>query len=236
MIDGVLIIDDNEEMIDTLKSFLEIYGLPSYKVFVSLDPMDGLEIFRQQKDIISLVICDYYMPKSNGAELCEIIKKNKPSISVILHTGDHNIRLENLNFIDYVLHKPYDYDAIKEVIDASEAKEQEATKIEQEGPPEFDFKRCEKRYLEGKFQVGVVRIDKSSSLIHGVILNQSKSGCRLAINTTSKLKPTEQVEFMQGSFDLESMQYRMEKAIRAEVVWINIVNIDVCAVGLKYLE
>ena len=93
MINNVLIVDDDEAIVDMVKDFLNLYGVRNDQIFTTSDPIEGLEIFRLRKDTISMLIIDYYMPKSNGDELCEILKKNQPDLCVILQTGDTNIQL-----------------------------------------------------------------------------------------------------------------------------------------------
>jgi DNA-binding response OmpR family regulator len=60
---GVLLIDDDEDIRDTIKSLLELRG---YRVLTATDGADGLECMR--RDPPSLVILDLMMPGMNGEE------------------------------------------------------------------------------------------------------------------------------------------------------------------------
>lgn len=109
MRDKILIIDDDREIVDLLHSYLTLYGIPNQNILKAYDPVIGLNTFNENQHSIISVICDYYMPKASGAELCEIIKKNQPSTFLIIQSGDKEIKQENLNYVDAVIHKPFPY-------------------------------------------------------------------------------------------------------------------------------
>jgi CheY-like chemotaxis protein len=80
----VLIVDDNQEMLFTLKDGLEKYA-DSFSVMIS---GDGVDAFRKmQKHLISVVVTDLKMPRMDGITLLSAITTNYPGTPVIVMTG-----------------------------------------------------------------------------------------------------------------------------------------------------
>lgn len=79
-----LLVAEDEEMVKVfLKKILERAG---YRVIVAGDGEDAITRFREHDDI-SLVLSDVVMPKKNGLEVVQEIKKIKPGIKVIFISG-----------------------------------------------------------------------------------------------------------------------------------------------------
>ncbi len=225
MLKEVLIIDDSADIVEVLKDFLDIYGISASRIHATLDPFEGLEIFRKNKDSISLVICDYYMPKSNGPELCDILKKNKPELNVILQTGDSNIKLEQLRNVDHVLHKPYDYDKFSELIDAIDFNK-----------PKTEYTRIEPRKIQGKYDIAVLRLSDYGPYIHGTLFNQSEHGCGMVVTSANGIKKDDEFEVMLGHYTKDTNQFEMRQAVKVKIAWIKVVTIDTYRLGLQFLE
>ncbi len=58
-----------------------------YTVLAAIDGSMAVEMFREHKNEIALVILDVVMPKMNGKEAYEAIKKIEPSVKVIFTSG-----------------------------------------------------------------------------------------------------------------------------------------------------
>ena len=69
-------IDDSEEIVAALKSFLE----SKHKVLTACNGFDGLQIFEQYENSIDLVITDLMMPELSGIGVISILKKKYPVI------------------------------------------------------------------------------------------------------------------------------------------------------------
>lgn len=80
----VLLIDD-EEMISVLAG--EMLAGAGYRVATALNPFRALEMFRQIKDEVSLVILDFTLPIMDGAEVFDELRKIRPDIAVMLSSG-----------------------------------------------------------------------------------------------------------------------------------------------------
>ena len=88
-------------------------------VVATHNPIEGLQILRNNSVNIDLVISDIVMPEMSGIELIEIFLKYKPDIKVIFITGYNQIpsiqkRLDNLNFP--ILKKPFDLDILVDLV------------------------------------------------------------------------------------------------------------------------
>ena len=104
----ILIIDDEPDIRDVLKITLECEG---FDVFEAKDGVDGLE--KVHKTSPDLVILDYKMPKMDGHEVCQILKKDilLRHMPIIMLTGkgetQDKIKGINAGADDYIV-KPFD--------------------------------------------------------------------------------------------------------------------------------
>ncbi len=102
----ILIVDDEEEIRRTLKNF---FILSDFSVQTAGSGFEALEVIRRGK--VHIVLSDIKMPKMDGIELLEEIRKIDFSIQVIMMTGfstfDLTIRALERGAADYVL-KPFE--------------------------------------------------------------------------------------------------------------------------------
>ncbi len=80
----ILLVDDEEEVVNIGKSFLEELG---YKPLVARDGLEAVEIFKIHKDKISLVVLDLIMPGMNGRQAFVEIKKIQENSKILISTG-----------------------------------------------------------------------------------------------------------------------------------------------------
>ncbi len=80
----VLLAEDDTEVRETTRAILEEHG---YKVIEAVDGEDAVAKFIANKDRIKLIISDMIMPKKNGREAYEEIKKISPDIKAIFMSG-----------------------------------------------------------------------------------------------------------------------------------------------------
>ena len=80
----ILFVDDELHIVDAAEDTLSDYG---YKVIASNDPVKALDLFTQQRDVISLVITDIVMPKLDGIELIRRIRSLEPDVKIIAISG-----------------------------------------------------------------------------------------------------------------------------------------------------
>ncbi len=104
----ILIIDDEPDIRDVLKITLECEG---YEIFEATDGVDGLE--KVHKTSPDLVILDYKMPKMDGHEVCQILKKDilLRHMPIIMLTGkgetQDKVKGINAGADDYMV-KPFE--------------------------------------------------------------------------------------------------------------------------------
>ncbi len=80
----VLIAEDDAQVRELSKKVLIDFG---YKVIEAVDGLDAIRLFNENKDKIQLVILDVIMPKKNGKECYNEIKKIRPDIKAIFTSG-----------------------------------------------------------------------------------------------------------------------------------------------------
>jgi len=83
----ILVVDDEEYVADVCGAMLEHLG---YKVTVSTNSFEALELFRGHSDDFNLVITDQTMPGLSGMELAKELLQVKPDLPIILCSGYSN--------------------------------------------------------------------------------------------------------------------------------------------------
>jgi signal transduction histidine kinase/CheY-like chemotaxis protein len=80
----ILLIEDDKDVRNLLKEMLGSFG---YDVIEAVDGIDGVEKFRDHQNEIHLLLTDIMMPRKNGKEAYNDIKKIKGEIKVIFISG-----------------------------------------------------------------------------------------------------------------------------------------------------
>ncbi len=80
----ILLVEDEQAVRELIVKILEIYG---YRVIEANNGVDALEIFKTLPENISLLITDIVMPRMNGRDLAEKIKKINPEVQVLYSSG-----------------------------------------------------------------------------------------------------------------------------------------------------
>ncbi|RKY35936.1 MAG: diguanylate cyclase response regulator [Candidatus Omnitrophota bacterium] len=104
----ILVVDDEPDIRDVLKLTLE--G-DDFEVYEAIDGVDGLD--KVHKICPDIVILDYKMPKMNGHEVCQILKKDilLRHMPIIMLTGKGDIadKVEGINAgVDDYIVKPFE--------------------------------------------------------------------------------------------------------------------------------
>jgi len=116
----ILVADDDPAVATLVKRILEEFG---YKVLEAHDGENAIEQFLKHKDDIHLLLLDVIMPKKNGKEAYDAIKKIKPEIKAVFISGysaeiiDEQAILEGLNFIGKPVSPEEILFKIREVLD-----------------------------------------------------------------------------------------------------------------------
>jgi CheY-like chemotaxis protein len=96
----LLCIDDNEDVLECEKSFLESFG---YTVLTAASGGKGLELASMNP--VDLVIVDYLMPQMNGHEVAIEMRRLRPQTPIILLTGAVDIPEQALKQVDAFIAK-----------------------------------------------------------------------------------------------------------------------------------
>lgn len=91
----VLCIDDNEDLLECEKSFLETFG---YTVLAAVSGGRGLELASQHP--VDVVILDYLMPEMNGLEVAIEMKRLKPQTPIIMLSASRDVPRHVLKLVD----------------------------------------------------------------------------------------------------------------------------------------
>ena len=118
----ILLVDDEEVVLEVCAEMLRTMG---YKVFMAGSGKDAVEIYKENKDNINIVILDMIMPDISGRETYERIKEINPKVKVILSSG-YSVNGEASKILDRgcdgFLQKPFNLkqlnQSIKEVLNS----------------------------------------------------------------------------------------------------------------------
>jgi CheY-like chemotaxis protein len=103
----VLVVDDEQNILEVTAATLARYG---YRPITASDGAEGLAVFAQKKDEISLVLTDISMPLMDGPAMIRALRTIGPATRIVAMSGLMNpqqtSQLENLN-INAFLTKPF---------------------------------------------------------------------------------------------------------------------------------
>src|SRR5262249_46378251 len=115
----ILLVDDEEMVLSSIKSFLAIEG--DYNVMAYTSPSKALEdLDRTAHHHVDLVISDYLMPEMDGITFLARVKEKLPFVPRILLTGyadkENAIKaINNVGLYQYI-EKPWDNEDLKLII------------------------------------------------------------------------------------------------------------------------
>ncbi|MGA3286424.1 MAG: response regulator, partial [Bacteroidota bacterium] len=112
----LLVVEDEEMLMMSLQLVLVEKG---YKVISAGDGLAAVNIYKERKKEIALVLTDLGLPKMNGRDVCAQIKKLNPSARMIVATGylDPEMKSEFLKAgVQHFLYKPYDLKKVLKVV------------------------------------------------------------------------------------------------------------------------
>ena len=91
----VLCIDDNQDVLECEKAFLESFG---YTVLTARSGGRGLELASIHS--VDVVIVDYSMPGMNGQEVAIAMRRLKPRAPIIMLSGAVDVPEQVLKWVD----------------------------------------------------------------------------------------------------------------------------------------
>jgi len=118
----LLLVEDDEAVRNAIKALLNEFG---YSVIEAVDGKQAVKLFRENRDIIELVITDVIMPGQSGKDLYNELLKIMPGIKVIFISGypanilaDKGIVQNDVNLILKPVKPEMLFKKVREVLDA----------------------------------------------------------------------------------------------------------------------
>ena len=99
----ILVVDDEDIIRKSIVKIIDWKSLGFSEVFDAENGLDALEILKKEE--IDLVLADIKMPFMDGLELSGIIKKDFPSVSVVIISGHDEFHMAQ----QAILHGVMDY-------------------------------------------------------------------------------------------------------------------------------
>lgn len=96
----LLCIDDNEDVLECEKAFLESFG---YTVLTAPSGCRGLELASIHS--IDVVLVDYFMPAMNGQQVAIEMKRLRPQAPIIMLSGALDVPERALKWVDAFIAK-----------------------------------------------------------------------------------------------------------------------------------
>ena len=78
-----------------------------YDIMEAVDGMEGLTIFKEHRERISLILLDLSMPGMSGREVLSELRSIDPQVNVVILTG-YSMLNEELMTSEMVVQKPFD--------------------------------------------------------------------------------------------------------------------------------
>ncbi len=106
-----------EDDFETNRQLTELFEMKISKVYSAKDGAEALEIFNNNK--IDFIISDFNMPKMNGNQLCQEVKKINPQIPFVLLTAFHDtdLLIDSIEVdVDKFLKKPISSQKLSELL------------------------------------------------------------------------------------------------------------------------
>jgi len=114
----VLLVDDEKMITDVGEKILKCLG---YNVYLANDGKEALEVYKENKENIDMVILDMVMPGIGGGETYDRMKKINPDINVLLSSG-YSIDGEAKEILERgcngFIHKPFRMNALSQKLRA----------------------------------------------------------------------------------------------------------------------
>ncbi|MBI2951724.1 response regulator [bacterium] len=115
-IETILLVDDEEMVLTSIKSFLTLET--SYRVVVFTSPAEALRYVRDHD--VDLVISDYLMPEMDGISFLAHVRELRPEVPRVILTGyadkENAIKAINEVGLYQYLEKPWDNEDLRIII------------------------------------------------------------------------------------------------------------------------
>jgi CheY-like chemotaxis protein len=112
----ILLVDDEEIVLEISKMMLEKLD---FRVITAMGGKEALEIYKEKKDSIDIIILDMIMPGMSGGKTYDKLKKIDPGVKVLLSSG-YSLNGEATRILDRgcdgFIQKPFNMEEISKKI------------------------------------------------------------------------------------------------------------------------
>jgi two-component system chemotaxis response regulator CheY len=115
----ILIVDDEKEVREVIRIHLDVKG---YNILEAENGEEAINILRSEDNMINVgvILCDIRMPKVNGIECIEFLRREAPGIPVVVVTGypdtEMAANLMKMGVKDYLV-KPVERQKLLETVE-----------------------------------------------------------------------------------------------------------------------
>ena len=112
----ILLVEDEEVIVELGRDLLEALG---YRVLTARDGREAIEIYKDNKDRIDLVILDMVMPRMGGGKAYDKMKEIDPNVKVLLSSGysmDNEAKEILARGCDAFIQKPFGIEGLSQKI------------------------------------------------------------------------------------------------------------------------
>ena len=112
---GILLVDDDDDVRSAVRDMLEF---ADYRVFSVESGQKAISFFRDNHDLIDLLVSDVVMPMMNGREMYEHLNRLRPGLPVVFISGNPSDILKQLQWTENVkfLGKPLKQETLVKTI------------------------------------------------------------------------------------------------------------------------
>jgi two-component system, cell cycle sensor histidine kinase and response regulator CckA len=115
----ILVVDDEPLLRQTAEDILKSFG---YTVLLAVDGLEALELFRARHHEIAAVLLDMVMPRLNGRDCFQAMRKIRPDVRIVLSSGylsDADLALMQAEGLRAILRKPYRAETLGQAMQAA---------------------------------------------------------------------------------------------------------------------
>lgn len=115
----ILIVDDEKEVREVIRIHLDVNG---YNILEAENGEEAIKTLRSEDNMVNvgLILCDIRMPKVNGIECIEFLRREAPGIPVVVVTGypdtEMATNLMKMGIKDYLV-KPVEKKKLLETVE-----------------------------------------------------------------------------------------------------------------------